>query len=263
VGDLKPTTISLQLVDRSVKYPMSILEDVPLQVGKFFIPCNFIAGEIEEGSRIPIILGRPFLATAGAMIDVKNGKISVQVGNEKVEFSLPQSMSCPTTDDSCCKVDILERTLNQEAKTFHSVEDPLEVALIGCHVTDSHSMEKEEYARLLNESTAYAHRKFPKEVISVEELSSKEEEKSASKVELKPLPSHLRHKFLDPNHKFPIIVSSKLDGPQLKKLLDVLRKHKGAIRYSTDNIKGLSPSLYMYHIFLDEGHRSSRQPQRD
>ena len=63
VRDLKPTTISLHLADRSVKYPMGILEDVPLQVGKFFIPCDFVVMEMEEDSRIPIILGRPFLAT--------------------------------------------------------------------------------------------------------------------------------------------------------------------------------------------------------
>ena len=64
---------------------MGVLEDVPLQVGKFFIPCDFVVMEMEEDSRIPIILGRPFLATVGAMIDVRNGKLSLQVGNEKAE----------------------------------------------------------------------------------------------------------------------------------------------------------------------------------
>jgi len=81
---------------------------------------------------------------------VKNSRLSLQVGDEKVKFSLPESMASPTTDDSCYRVNILESTLNQEAKTCHSVQDPLEAALIGCHVTGSHSGEKEEYARLLN-----------------------------------------------------------------------------------------------------------------
>ena len=54
--------------------------------------------EMEEDSCIPIIFGRPFLATVGAMIDVKNGKLSHQVGDEKVQFSLPQSMASPTLD---------------------------------------------------------------------------------------------------------------------------------------------------------------------
>jgi len=96
----------------------------------------------------------------------------------------------------------------------------------------------------------------------LEELHSKDEEKSEPKVELKPLPSHLRYDFLDPDHKFPLIISSKLDDPQLEKLLDVLRKHRGAIGYSIDDIKGLSPSLCMHRIFLDKGHCPSRQPQR-
>ena len=64
VGELKPTTISLRLADRSIKYPLSLLEDVPLQVGKFFIPCYFVIMEMEEDSRISIILARPFLVTA-------------------------------------------------------------------------------------------------------------------------------------------------------------------------------------------------------
>ena len=58
-------------------------------MGKFFILCDFVVMEMEDDSRIPIILRRSFLATAGAMINVKNGKLSLQVGDEKVEFCLP------------------------------------------------------------------------------------------------------------------------------------------------------------------------------
>jgi len=134
--------------------------------------------------------------------------------------------------------------------------------LIDCYVTDSRSGEKDEYARLLNESTTYTPRLTLKEVLSVEELTSKEQKKCPLMVELKPLPPHRKYEFLDSTHRFPIIVSAKLDGPQLEKLLDVLQKHKGAIGYSVDDIKGLSPLLCMHRIFLDEGHRPSRQPQR-
>jgi len=117
---------------------------------------------MEEDSRIPITLGRPFLATVGAMIDVQNGKLSLQVGDEKVKFSLLQSMASLTSSDSCCTFDMLEKALNQEAKTQHSVEDPPEVALIGCYATHSPSGEKDEYAMLLNESTVYTPRQSPK-----------------------------------------------------------------------------------------------------
>ena len=78
---------------------------------------------------------------------------------------------------------------------------------------------------------------------------------------MKPLPPHLRYEFLDPDHQFPVIVNAKLDGPQLEKSLSVLRKHRRAIHYINDDMKGLSPSLCMHRIFLDEGHRPSRQPQ--
>ena len=80
-------------------------------MGKFFIPWHFVVMDMEEDSCIPIILGRPFLATARAMIDVKNGKLSLQVGDEKVEFSLPHSMVSPILDDTCCRVDVLLRAL--------------------------------------------------------------------------------------------------------------------------------------------------------
>jgi len=130
-------------------------------VRKFFIPCDFVVMEMEEDSHIPIILGRPFLATVGAMIDVKNGKLYLQVGDEKVEFCLPQSMPSPSPDHTCCRVDGLKKALNHEAMTYHFVEDPLEAALVSCHATSSQSCETEAYAKLLDASIAYTEKKIP------------------------------------------------------------------------------------------------------
>ena len=109
---------------------------------------------------------------------------------------MPQAMASPTSSDSCCRVDVLEKALNQEVKTQHSVEDPLEVALICYYATGSHLGENEDYARLLNESTAYTPRQSRMEILNVEEPTSKKEEECPPKVELKPLPSHLRYNFL-------------------------------------------------------------------
>ena len=67
--------MSLQLADRSIVYPYGILEDVPIKIGDYYVPGDFFILEMEEDHQIPIILGRPFLATAGAIIDVKRGKI--------------------------------------------------------------------------------------------------------------------------------------------------------------------------------------------
>ncbi|XP_021755398.1 uncharacterized protein LOC110720653 [Chenopodium quinoa] len=71
VGNLSPTNITLQLADRSTKLPIGKVEDIPLRVGKFTFPVDFYVLEMDEDERIPIILGRPFLATSKAIIDVK------------------------------------------------------------------------------------------------------------------------------------------------------------------------------------------------
>ena len=64
LGELQPTKMSLQLADRSVKYPISILEDVPVRIDKLYFPTYFVVMDIKEDDDIPILLGRPFLSTA-------------------------------------------------------------------------------------------------------------------------------------------------------------------------------------------------------
>ncbi|XP_057246790.1 uncharacterized protein LOC130589533 [Beta vulgaris subsp. vulgaris] len=66
--ELKPTRRVIQLADRSVKVPIGELEDVPVQVGRVFIPCDFVVMEMEEDSQVPLILGRPFLKRLGFLL---------------------------------------------------------------------------------------------------------------------------------------------------------------------------------------------------
>ncbi|XP_074315340.1 uncharacterized protein LOC141651531 [Silene latifolia] len=75
MGHLKVTNVTLQMADGTVKRPLGVLEDVSVKIGKLFIPVDFIVLDIFEDTQIPIILGRPFLHTAGAIIDVKQGHI--------------------------------------------------------------------------------------------------------------------------------------------------------------------------------------------
>ncbi|XP_056687456.1 uncharacterized protein [Spinacia oleracea] len=86
VGDLVPTNITLQLADRSVKYPIGKVEDVPLVVGELTFLVDFVVLDIDEDAHTPIILGRPFLATAGALIDVQEGLITLKAGDAKASF---------------------------------------------------------------------------------------------------------------------------------------------------------------------------------
>ncbi|XP_015575606.1 uncharacterized protein LOC107261382 [Ricinus communis] len=87
IGEPKPTNISLQLADRSIVYPEGILEDVSIKVREFYVPCDFVILKMED-LQIPIILERLLLTTTRAMIDVKRGKIKLEVGEETVEFDV-------------------------------------------------------------------------------------------------------------------------------------------------------------------------------
>ncbi|KAF8109270.1 hypothetical protein N665_0099s0021 [Sinapis alba] len=75
--NFKPTRISLVFTDRSVKLPVGVLEDLHILIGNTMVPADFVVLELEDEPKDPLILGRPFLCTAGAIIDVKNGMIDL------------------------------------------------------------------------------------------------------------------------------------------------------------------------------------------
>ena len=90
-----PTMVSLVMVDRSIKHSRGIVEDVHVKVGKLIFLMDFIVLDMEEDKDIPIIHGRSFLATGGAIIDVRCGKLTLQVDDEKVTFNIYDSMKHP------------------------------------------------------------------------------------------------------------------------------------------------------------------------
>ena len=79
LGEACPTTVTLQLADSSLKHPKGMIEDVMVKVDKFIFPTDFIILDMERDKEIPIILGRPFLATGRAMIDVQRGELKLRV----------------------------------------------------------------------------------------------------------------------------------------------------------------------------------------
>ncbi|XP_021678391.2 uncharacterized protein LOC110663417 [Hevea brasiliensis] len=136
IRELKPTTISLQLADRSIKYPVGILENIPIKVGKFFIPVDFVVLEMEEDVQIPIILRRPFLETIGAIIDVKNERLTLKVGDEEVKFNLFNTMKHTLEPDECFKVDMVNKQVEEEFHKAHP-EDPLKTYIVHSHTADN------------------------------------------------------------------------------------------------------------------------------
>ncbi|XP_074556457.1 uncharacterized protein LOC141812313 [Curcuma longa] len=107
--DLKLTSMAIQLADQTCRYPMGIVEDVPVEVGGFIIPTDFVVLDIEEDPSIPIILGRSFLATSGATIDVKNHKLSLDVGGKKVDFNLSLDSNAYLLEKPhCCRLENIQ-----------------------------------------------------------------------------------------------------------------------------------------------------------
>ena len=92
LGELIPTAMTLQMADRTLAQLEGILEDVLIKVGKFIFPVDFVVIDIEEDKQVPLLLGRPFLAIGAALIDVKNGELTLRVGDEAVHFNLNHSL---------------------------------------------------------------------------------------------------------------------------------------------------------------------------
>jgi hypothetical protein len=83
---LEPTGMCLELCDNSIFYPLGITEDVPMKAGHHFIPIDFMVLEMGEMEKPPLILGRQFLKTVGATIDVGKGEINFDINGEKSSF---------------------------------------------------------------------------------------------------------------------------------------------------------------------------------
>ena len=104
LGEITPTTMTLQMADVTLAQPEGILEDVLIKVGKFIFPVDFVVIDIEEDKQISLLLGRPFLATGASLIDVKKGELTLRVGDEVVHFNLNQSLKQPEFDNTDCKI---------------------------------------------------------------------------------------------------------------------------------------------------------------
>ncbi|GJS07822.1 reverse transcriptase domain-containing protein [Tanacetum coccineum] len=89
--ELTPTCMTLELADRSISEPIGIAEDVYVTVGKFQFPADFVVVDFEPDPRVPLILGRSFLKTSRALIDVYEGEITLRVGREAITFNLDQT----------------------------------------------------------------------------------------------------------------------------------------------------------------------------
>nr|GEW48694.1 reverse transcriptase domain-containing protein [Tanacetum cinerariifolium] len=108
--ELTPTRMTLELADRSITRPKGVAEEVFVKVGKFHFPTNFVVVDFKDDPRVPLILGRSFLRTGRALIDVYGEEITLRVNDESVTFNLNQTMRYSSTydDNSVNRVDVVD-----------------------------------------------------------------------------------------------------------------------------------------------------------
>ncbi|XP_057719798.1 uncharacterized protein LOC130934226 [Arachis stenosperma] len=93
IEEAKPARMTLQLADRTFKFPHGMVEDLLVKVEEFIFPADFVVLDMEEEANTLIILGRPFLATAGAIIDIQKGKLVLRLHEENMVFNVFKAMS--------------------------------------------------------------------------------------------------------------------------------------------------------------------------
>ncbi|KAL5725417.1 hypothetical protein ACHQM5_008564 [Ranunculus cassubicifolius] len=249
LGELKPTKVTLQLADRSIKVPRGVVEDVLVQVDKFYFPVDFIVLDtkpiIDNSTQIPVILGRPFLATSNALINCRNGVMKLSFGNMTIELNVfnvckqPGNIDCED-DDDVQEVNMIESVVEDQF-LWSSIPDPLEACLTHFEFFNDESNICEVNA-LLDSAPLLDTDKWK---ARFEELpcgaTSLPSSVQFPRLELKPLPSELKYAFLGEADTFHVVISSSLDANQEERLLAVLRNHRDAIGWTIADIKGISP----------------------
>ncbi|KAM1230448.1 hypothetical protein ACFX11_040754 [Malus domestica] len=282
LGALKNDGVIIQLADRSNAYPKGVLEDVLVQVNHLVFPADFYVLEMDESDHapsLPILLGRPFMKTARTKIDVYSGTLSMEFDGEVVNFNLSDSIKYPSEDHSCFSIDIIDSLaqgylddLNDDALE-KVITQGMEIKTKGADCMHTHSIHESSHAVPPSEELL--------EVVAALESSPKLDGKYTNResipistnkllpsiiqapiLELKPLPSHLKYIFLGENETLPAIISSSLTAQEEEKLLRVLKEFKSALRWTLADIKGISPTTCMHHIFLEEGAKPTREAQR-
>nr|XP_016480847.1 PREDICTED: uncharacterized protein LOC107801943 [Nicotiana tabacum] len=209
IGRARPTLMLLLLADRTVKRPTRVLDDVLVQVGKFVFPANFVILDCQVDEEIPIILGRPFLATGRALIDCKTGELKMRLNDEEVIFNVQQSMRRPSEYTNCSLVEAVDVILQEDDVTL-TTKDPLEAYLTNLEEIDGEGLAKWVMAL---EGQGFWKREPQFESHELEKRATRPATPSVEKphkLELKPLLAHLRYVFLGPDSTLPIIISSSL-----------------------------------------------------
>nr|GEU73217.1 hypothetical protein [Tanacetum cinerariifolium] len=268
---LKPTRMTLELADRSITRPKGVAEDFFVKERKFHFPIDFVVVDFEADPRVPLILGRSFLRTGRALIDVYGEEITLRVNDEAVIFILNQTTRHSSTYDdlSVNRIDIIDVAREEYAQE-----------ILGFSKNSSGGNPTSTSEPILSDSSPSL-TLFEGNIFLIEkllnndpfqlppmDLKQKEVAKAKSSIEeppeleLKDLPSYLEYAYLEGEDKLPVIIAKELKNNEKEALLKVLKSHKRAIDWKITDIKGIDPRFCTHKILMEEDYKPVMQSQR-
>ncbi|XP_052626821.1 uncharacterized protein LOC128133425 [Lactuca sativa] len=273
----RPIRMAIHLANKTVTFPRGICEDLLVKVEKFVFPADFIVLDMEADPQVPIILGRHFLNTASAIVDMRDSKLILRVGDESVTFGVDQAMKhARISDDTAFSIDMLE-DWNEEKPSKSTVSFEEEFDAERDLMELERLLEEAEYDDLIRSAEKPTHR-----VASTDSASPVEEPRTVAKItlestspltgldvfniqntktELKALPYYLEYAFLEDGQQKPVIIAVDLAKHEKESLVGVLKKRQGAIAWKITDIKGISPVYCSHKINLEDGSKDVKKTQ--
>nr|GFA40410.1 DNA-directed DNA polymerase [Tanacetum cinerariifolium] len=253
---LNDTKMVLELAVRTIFKPTGVAENVFVKVGKFYFPIDFVILDFVADPRIPLILGRPFLSTAHALIDVYEGEITLRHDDQSLTLKCRDTPSTFYNNlESLNKFDLIDATCEEYSQVVLGFTDdvstevsfPFYDPIVSSSLQNLTPFDASDFL-LLEEADAFITQSF--------------EEDEPPKVELKELPPHLEYAFLGDNGKWPVIIAKDLSSNKKTDLINVLKTRKTAIAWKLTDIKGIDPEFCSHKILLEEEHSPKVQSQR-
>nr|GEX21614.1 reverse transcriptase domain-containing protein [Tanacetum cinerariifolium] len=274
--DLSPTCMTLELTDHLISRSVRVAKDVFDKVGTFHFPADFVVVDFDANPRIPLILGRSFLKTRRALIDVFEGELTLRVGEEAITFNLDQTSRYSTNynDMTANRIDIIDMDCEKYSQEVLGFSDmiasgnptpyyDLIVSITSPTLTpfgnkaflnDDPSLPPPNQGNYLPQ--------VRKELKICEAKTDKSSIDEPLEVELKDLPPYLEYIFLEGDDKLPVIIAKDLSIEEKTALITVLKSHKRAIAWKLFDIKGIDSGFYTYKILMVEDFEPAVQHQR-
>ncbi|GKC23339.1 reverse transcriptase domain-containing protein [Tanacetum coccineum] len=227
--------MSVRLANISFQYPVGIAKNMLVKVGKFIFPADFVILEMEEDSKVPLILGRPFLHTADAVIRVKQKQLNLGVGTEQMIFNIDSAMKHSySNDDTYFSIDVIDVILEEDfdalldegSKILYSIEGTLLEEEIFSEFNKFIAMAEDENYESESDTEEPP---FEKITINTDYKIKKSLEEPPTDLELKPLPDNLEYIFLEEPSFLHVIISSQLSAQTKDKLVSVLKNTRNLL----------------------------------